>query len=69
MPSHNGLSVMQFLASKNIPVLAYPLVRLILPPVTSSFLQKSNSCFKQPIFMLGEEVRAKMTSPEQSYRK
>jgi len=40
---------MQFLASKNIAVLAYPLVHLILLPVTSSFLQKSNSCSEQSI--------------------
>ena len=69
MPSHNALSVMQFLASKNIAVLAYPLVHLILLPLTSSFYKNQIHAQNSP-FYVGRRGESKNDrSPESVLQK
>ena len=70
VPSHNALSVKQFLSSKNIAVLAHPLVYLILLPATSSFFPKIRFMLKGTLYIAVEKVRAKNNiAVELSYRK
>ncbi|GFG36724.1 hypothetical protein Cfor_09438 [Coptotermes formosanus] len=61
VPSHNALSVMQFLTSKNISGRAYPLYLPELAPCNFFLFPNIKSALKGTHFLLVEEVKAKMT--------
>jgi histone-lysine N-methyltransferase SETMAR len=58
-PFRNALSVKQFLASKNITVLAHPPYSPDLAPCDFFLFPKIKSMLKQTHFVLVEEVKAK----------
>jgi hypothetical protein len=61
-PFCNTLSVKQFLASKNITVLAHPLHSPDLAPCDFFLFPQKKSVLKRTHFVLVEEVKAKLTT-------